>query len=100
MLEPLDAYAAGFGATDMTAIVATGETWTVVPGTVRVDWEGALASGVAAKDIMLALCRDLGMGHHFTAIEYGGAAVGALGMGERMVLANMAAELGAETGLG
>ncbi|MCG8441511.1 MAG: 3-isopropylmalate dehydratase large subunit [Caulobacterales bacterium] len=92
-------YAAGFGATDMTAIVATGETWTVVPGTVRVDWRGALAPGVTAKDMMLALCRDLGMGHHFKAMEYDGPAVRALPMGERMVLSNMAAELGAETGL-
>ena len=92
-------YAAGFGATDMTAIVATGETWTVVPETIRVEISGALRRGVAAKDIMLALCRDLGMGNHFTAIEYGGEAVRALDMEQRTVLANMAAELGGETGI-
>ncbi|MBI1263235.1 MAG: homoaconitate hydratase family protein [Alphaproteobacteria bacterium] len=93
------AYAAGFGATDMTAIVATGETWTVVPETIRVEIAGALKAGVTAKDIMLALCRDLGMGNHFKAIEYGGDGVQALSMEARTVLANMAAELGAETGL-
>lgn len=92
-------YAAGFGATDMTAIVATGRTWTVVPETVRVEIEGALGEGVAAKDIMLALCRDLGMGNHFRAIEYAGPAVRAMDMEQRTVLANMAAELGGETGL-
>ena len=92
-------YAAGFGATDMTAIVATGETWTVVPETLRVEIDGALPDGVAAKDIMLALCRDLGMGNHFRAIEYGGPAVAAMDMEQRTVLANMAAELGGETGL-
>ncbi len=92
-------YAAGFGATDMTAIVATGRTWTVVPETVRVEIDGALGAGVAAKDIMLALCRDLGMGNHFKAIEYGGGAVRAMDMEQRTVLANMAAELGGETGL-
>lgn len=92
-------YAAGFGATDMTAIVATGETWTVVPETVRVDISGALPRGVAAKDIMLALCRDLGMGNHFKAIEYGGEAVRAMDMEQRTVLSNMAAELGGETGI-
>jgi len=92
-------YAAGFGATDMTAIVATGETWTVVPETIRVEIDGALPDGVAAKDIMLALCRDLGMGNHFKAIEYGGPAVRAMDMEQRTVLANMAAELGGETGI-
>ena len=92
-------YAAGFGATDMTAIVATGRTWTVVPETVRVEIVGALNTGVAAKDIMLSLCRDLGMGNHFKAIEYGGEAVRVMDMEQRTVLANMAAELGGETGL-
>lgn len=92
-------YAAGFGATDMTAIVATGETWTVVPETIRVEIGGELGEGVAAKDIMLALCRDLGMGNHFKAIEYGGAAVTAMDMEQRTVLTNMAAELGGETGI-
>jgi 3-isopropylmalate/(R)-2-methylmalate dehydratase large subunit len=93
------AYAAGFGATDMTAIVATGETWTVVPETIRVQIAGALQAGVTAKDIMLALCRDLGMGNHFKVIEYAGACVDAMDMEARTVLANMAAELGGETGL-
>lgn len=92
-------YAAGFGATDMTAIVATGETWTVVPETIRVDVTGALKDGVTAKDVMLSLCRDLGMGNHFKAVEYGGEAVRAMDMESRMVLSNMAAELGAEAGL-
>ncbi len=92
-------YAAGFGATDMTAIAATGETWTVVPKTVQISLDGVLNQGVAAKDVMLALCRRLGMGAHFTAMEYGGTGVDAMPMAERMVLSNMSAELGAETGL-
>lgn len=92
-------YAAGFGATDMTAIAATGETWTVVPETIRVDWDGVFADGVAAKDVMLHLCAELGMGNHFRAIEYGGSTVRAMDMEARMVLCNMAAELGGETGI-
>ena len=39
------------------------------------------------------------MGNHFKAIEYGGEAVRAMDMEQRTVLANMAAELGGETGL-
>lgn len=92
-------YAAGFGATDMLGIVVTGQTWTIVPQTIRVEIDGTLADGVAAKDIMLVLCRELGMDNAFKAIEFGGSTVRAMSMAERMVLANMTAELGGETGL-
>lgn len=93
------AYAAGYGATDMAAIVATGETWLAVPETIRVEWSGRFGAGVAAKDIMLFLCRGLGMDNAFKAIEYGGDTVEGLSMAERMVLCNMAAELGCEAGV-
>ncbi len=92
-------YAAGFGATDMIGIVVTGSTWTIVPATIRIDIKGALGIGVAAKDIMLFLCRELGMDNAFKAIEYGGSAVSMMSMAERMVLSNMTAELGGEAGL-
>jgi 3-isopropylmalate/(R)-2-methylmalate dehydratase large subunit len=92
-------YMAGFGATDMTGIVVTGETWLDVPETIRVNWSGAFGPGVAAKDIMLFLCRQLGMDNASRVIEYGGATVGAMAMEARMVLCNMAAELGADTAI-
>ena len=59
----------------------------------------ASCAGVVAKDVMLVLCRELGMDNAFRAIEYGGETVAAMSMSERAVLCNMAAELGAETGL-
>lgn len=93
------AYAAGYGATDMAAIAATGETWLAVPETIRVEWSGSFAPGVTAKDVMLFLCRELGMDNAFKAVEFAGPLVEAMPMAERMVLANMAAELGAETGV-
>lgn len=92
-------YAAGFGATDMLGIVVTGQTWTIVPETIRVELTGKLKSHVSAKDVMLFLCRELGMDNAFKAIEYGGPGVAAMSMEERMVLSNMAAELGGEVGL-
>lgn len=92
-------YAAGYGMTDMGAIVATGQTWVKVPQTIRVDFSGSLHAGVTAKDIMLLLCRELGMGNAFRAIEYGGPLIDAMTMSERMVLCNMATELGCETGV-
>jgi 3-isopropylmalate/(R)-2-methylmalate dehydratase large subunit len=92
-------YMAGFGATDMTAIVVTGETWMDVPETIRIDWSGAFGPGVSAKDIMLFLCRELGMDNAGRVVEYGGPTVRAMAMEARMVLCNMAAELGADTGI-
>lgn len=93
------AYVMGFGAIEMTGVVVTGEIWVPVPDTVRVNWSGRFAHGVVAKDVMLVLCRTLGMDNAFRAIEYGGDTVAAMSMAERAVLCNMAAELGAETGL-
>ena len=92
-------YMAGFGAIEMTGVMVTGEIWTRVPETVRVDWTGGLPNGVVAKDMMLFLCGALGVQNAFKVVEYGGEAVEALPMQERLVLTNMAAELGAETGL-
>jgi 3-isopropylmalate/(R)-2-methylmalate dehydratase large subunit len=92
-------YMAGFGGIEMTGVVITGEIWTRVPETIRVEWSGKFSTAVTAKDIALMLCRALGMDNAFKAIEYGGETVRAMAMPERMVLTNMAAELGAETGV-
>jgi 3-isopropylmalate/(R)-2-methylmalate dehydratase large subunit len=92
-------FMAGFGAIEMTGVVVTGEIWIQVPETIRVNWSGRFAHGVAAKDIMLVLCRELGIDNAFRVIEYGGDTVAAMPMNERVVLTNMAAELGAETGI-
>ncbi len=92
-------FMAGFGAIEMTGVAVTGEIWIQVPETLRVNWSGSFARGVVAKDIMLFLCRQLGMENGGRVIEYGGDTVRSMSMQERMVLTNMAAELGAETGL-
>ncbi len=90
----------GVGATDMAGVCATGETWIRVPETIRLRWSGRLGRGVAAKDMMLALCARLGMdGGDYQVIQYDGATVTGLPMAERMTLCNMAVELGAQTGL-
>jgi 3-isopropylmalate/(R)-2-methylmalate dehydratase large subunit len=94
------AYMFGIGATEMAAVLATGEIWLEVPGTILIEWQNALGPGLMAKDMMLALCGRLGMdGGRYQAIEYSGAAISALSMQERMTLSNMAAELGAQSGL-
>lgn len=89
----------GFGATDMTAIAATGATWIEVPATLKVDWNGRFGAAVSAKDVMLLLCRDLGLENAGIIVEFGGSTVAAMSMAERMTLCNMCAELGADTGI-
>lgn len=94
------AYMFGVGATDMAGVLATGETWIRVPETILLRWRGALGEGVTAKDMMLKLCATLGMdGGDYQAVEYSGSTLTGLSMQERMTLSNMAAELGAQTGL-
>jgi len=81
-------------------VLATGEIWIRVPETLRLHVSGKLSLGVAAKDVILKLCGDIGaMGANYMAVEYCGSAVSAMTMDERMVLTNMAAELGAKTGI-
>lgn len=92
-------FIAGYGATDMVGVVATGETWLIVPGVIRIDIDGAFGPGVAAKDVMLALAARIGMDNAGFVTEFGGSAVRAMPMAERMVLTNMSAELGADTGI-
>jgi 3-isopropylmalate/(R)-2-methylmalate dehydratase large subunit len=90
----------GLGATEMLGVVVTGEIWLEVPETIRFVFDGALARGVTAKDMMLFLIGRFGMGGgQYRAVEYAGEAIRALPMQERMTLANMTAELGGQTGL-
>lgn len=94
------AYMFGIGATEMLGVVTTGEIWLKVPQTIFMRWYGRLADGVSAKDMMLHMLGRFGMnGGQYQAVEFCGEAVQALSMPERMTLANMSAELGAQAGL-
>ena len=94
------AYMFGIGATEMLGVLVTGEIWLKVPQTLVMQFDGAFSPGVSAKDAMLFLIGRFGMdGGQYQAVEYRGSAVRALPMQERMTLCNMAAELGAQTGL-
>jgi 3-isopropylmalate/(R)-2-methylmalate dehydratase large subunit len=94
------AYMFGIGATEMLGVVVTGQIWLDVPQTILMHWRGRLARGVSAKDMMLSMLGRFGMnGGRYQAVEYAGEAVQTLSMAERMTLANMSAELGAQVGL-
>ncbi len=62
--------------------------------------EGRLSPGVTAKDVILALIRQIGVGGGVGYVfEYRGPAVEAMSMEERMTLCNMTIEAGARAGL-
>ena len=94
------AYMFGIGATEMLGVMVTGEIWLKVPHTIAMQFDGAFAPGVSAKDVMLFLIGRFGMdGGQYQAVEYRGPAIRSLSMQERMTLCNMTAELGGQTGL-
>jgi 3-isopropylmalate/(R)-2-methylmalate dehydratase large subunit len=94
------AYMFGIGSTEMLGVVTTGAIWVQVPRTIAMRWDGRLSASVTAKDMMLAMIGRFGMnGGAYQAVEFAGEAVRALPMQERMTLANMSAELGAQVGL-
>ena len=91
------AFAAGIGRSEVAALWATDEIWLRVPETIRIEIEGKLASGVYAKDIILKIIGEEGADRaNYKAVEFKGKAVEGLSLASRMVLANMAAEMGAK----
>jgi 3-isopropylmalate/(R)-2-methylmalate dehydratase large subunit len=98
----LGCVAFGVGTTDMANAFLTGAVRMTMPAVLRVDLDGALPTGVTAKDAVLhllaqpAIRAGAGVGRVF---EFGGTAVRALSTDERATLTNMTAELGGFTGL-
>jgi 3-isopropylmalate/(R)-2-methylmalate dehydratase large subunit len=65
----------------------------------RISVNGALGTGVYAKDVILNIIRRLGVaGGKGFAYEYGGAAIDTMNMEERMTVCNMSIEGGALAG--
>jgi len=93
------AFAAGIGRTEAASIWASDEIWLRVPETLRVEFSGKFAAGVYAKDVILKVIGDNGADRaNYEAIEFTGEAAGDFSLASRMVLANMAAEMGAKNG--
>ncbi len=96
----LGCLAFGIGASEVAHVLATQTLWQKRPKTLRVTVDGKLGSGVAAKDLILAIIARLGAagatGH---VIEYAGSAVRALSIEQRLTLCNMSIEAGARAGM-
>ena len=93
------AFAAGIGRTEAASIWASDEIWLRVPETLRVEFSGKLPAGAYAKDVILKVIGDHGADRaNYEAIEFSGPAAGDFSLASRMVMANMAAEMGAKNG--
>jgi 3-isopropylmalate/(R)-2-methylmalate dehydratase large subunit len=94
------ALAFGIGTSEVEHVLASQCLLQEQPKTFEVRVEGKLGAGVSAKDIILALIADIGIGggsgHVF---EFTGAAVRALSIEERMTVCNMSIEGGARAGM-
>ena len=94
------ALAFGIGTSEVEHVLATQCLLQRRPRTFAVQVDGRLHPGVTAKDVILALLSRIGVaggtGHVF---EYGGSAIRALGMEQRMTICNMSIEGGARAGV-
>ncbi|KAF5327578.1 hypothetical protein D9619_004349 [Psilocybe cf. subviscida] len=86
--------------TDAAALWATGKTWWQVPRMVKVELRGRLAPGVTGKDVIVALCGSFNKDEVLNAaLEFTGEGIAALGVDDRLTIANMTTEWGALAGV-
>ncbi len=94
------AYAFGIGASEVAHVLMTQTLWQRRPKRMRITVSGKAATGIAAKDIVLAIIAQIGAdGAQGHAIEYAGSAITALSMEGRMTLCNMSIEAGGRCGI-
>ena len=94
------ALAFGIGTSEVAHVLATQCLIQSKPKTMEVRIDGRLQRGVTAKDIILAIIAQNGVGGGTGYVfEYTGEAIRALSMEERMTICNMSIEGGARAGL-
>ncbi|KAB8310972.1 3-isopropylmalate dehydratase large subunit [Rouxiella chamberiensis] len=92
----LGAFGFGIGTSEIEHLLATQTLIYKRLKTMRVTVNGALANGVTAKDVVMALVAKIGAaGATGYAIEFCGEGIGALSVEGRMTICNMAVEAGA-----
>ena len=91
------AFATGIGATEMAGVWIEGQLWFKVPATIRIEVDGELGPWVSAKDLILYIIGRLGAdGADYRAVEFDGPVIRQFSVASRMVLANLAMEMGAK----
>ena len=93
------AFSAGIGRSEMAVLYATSRIWLKTPESFQIVVHGHLADPVSAKDLILHIIGTMGAdGALYKSVEYTGEAIESMSLGSRMVLCNMAIEMGAKNG--
>jgi 3-isopropylmalate/(R)-2-methylmalate dehydratase large subunit len=94
------AFATGIGSTEMAAVFATGKLWFKVPEVIKVYLTGKLQSLVTPKDVTLNIVGRIGTdGAIYKGLKFDGSTIKEMSVDGRMVLSNMAVEMGAKAGI-
>lgn len=90
----------GIGTSEGEHVFATQTLWVRRPNEMKITINGSLSRGVTAKDVILHIIREIGVGGAIGhVIEYDGETVKNMSMEERMTIANMSTEAGARTAI-
>lgn len=96
----LGAFGTGIGCTDFLYAMVTGQSWVLVPETIRFNLKGKLREGVYPRDLILTIIGDIGAnGCNYKIMEFAGEGAHNLSINDRFVLCNLAVEAGAKTGI-
>jgi 3-isopropylmalate/(R)-2-methylmalate dehydratase large subunit len=88
------------GGNQLRHVIATQTVWLKKPKTLRISIDGHLPASVTAKDVILSIIREIGIGGATGyAVEYAGSAVRAMSMEGRLTICNMSIESGARIGM-
>ena len=94
------AFSTGMGATDLAMVWATGKTWFMVPGAIKMNVTGKLNDCIAPKDIILNIIGSIGIaGATYKTAEFAGETIENMGVEGRATMCNMAIEMGAKNGI-
>ncbi len=94
------ALAFGIGTTEVGHVLATQCLLQRKPRTLAIKVSGTLQPGVTAKDLILAIIGEIGIGGGTGhVIEYRGETISAMDMEARMTICNMSIEAGARAGM-
>jgi len=93
------AFSAGIGRSEMAVLYATSKIWLKTPASFKVVVDGTLREPVTSKDLTLGIIGSLGAdGALYRSVEFSGEAIRKMSLASRMVLTNMAIEMGAKNG--
>jgi 3-isopropylmalate/(R)-2-methylmalate dehydratase large subunit len=95
-----NAFSTGMGSTDVAAAMATGTTWIRVPPALKLVYTGTLPDDVGGKDLILHTIGKIGVdGGLNMSLEFTGPVIDKLPQDDRIAMANMSIEAGADTGI-